>query len=127
MAKINRKQLSKANRLNVYYKYDKHCAYCGCELEYRDMQIDHIKAVYKSELDGENADESIENLMPACRMCNFYKSTFSIEQFRERLHSLHTRLKEQFIFRLALKYGIVELDLKPIEFYFEKNEKEGEK
>jgi 5-methylcytosine-specific restriction endonuclease McrA len=124
MAKINRKQLSKANRLKVYYKYDKHCAYCGCDLEYEDMQIDHIKAVYKSELDKENADESFENLMPACRMCNFYKSTFSIEQFRERLHSLHVRLNEQFIFRLALKYGIVNLNSKPIVFYFEKVEKE---
>ena len=27
----------------VYAKYNGHCAYCGCEIDYKDMQIDHIK------------------------------------------------------------------------------------
>lgn len=22
------------------------CAYCGCDLEYKDMQVDHVKSVY---------------------------------------------------------------------------------
>lgn len=29
-------------REEVYSKYNGHCAYCGCRLEYKDMQVDHI-------------------------------------------------------------------------------------
>lgn len=28
----------------VYAKYNGHCAYCGCEIDYKDMQVDHIKS-----------------------------------------------------------------------------------
>ena len=32
----------------VYAKYKGHCAYCGCELEMKDMQIDHIVPKYRN-------------------------------------------------------------------------------
>lgn len=35
---MKRKNFTKAERELVYQKYDKHCAYCGKELEYKDMQ-----------------------------------------------------------------------------------------
>ena len=41
------KAIPKATREAVYRKYNGHCAYCGCELEYKDMQVDHAKSVYK--------------------------------------------------------------------------------
>jgi len=34
--------VSKAMRQNVYNKYNGHCAYCGCHINYKDMQVDHI-------------------------------------------------------------------------------------
>lgn len=37
-----RKPIPKHIRQKVYEKYDGHCAYCGCKLEYKDMQVDHI-------------------------------------------------------------------------------------
>lgn len=116
-----RKSISKSTRKIVYQKYNGRCAYCGCELEYKDMQIDHIRSVYWN-----NGDNEIDNLMPACRMCNFYKSTYSLEEFRERLQTLTERLEKTFIYRLAKKYGIVEEHKKPIRFYFEKRGRENE-
>lgn len=69
---------------------------------------------------GKDGGNDIDNLLPACRMCNFYKSTFSIDVFRKYLESLHERLRKPFIYRLALKYGLVEENRKKIKFYFER-------
>ena len=66
------------------------------------MQVDHIESVYW--YDGEN---KIDNYNPACRMCNFYKSTMTIEDFRRQLGKIVERLEKVFIFRLAKKYGLI--------------------
>jgi 5-methylcytosine-specific restriction endonuclease McrA len=42
-----RKAISKKMRLEVYNKYNGHCAYCGKELEYKDMQVDHLIPVQR--------------------------------------------------------------------------------
>jgi hypothetical protein len=106
-----RKAISKAMRQQVYDSLNGHCGYCGCKITIKEMQIDHIEAVYlhEKELKAGKAQEinSIENYMPACRMCNFYKSTMSIESFRKQLETLPERLDKIFIYRLAKKYGIV--------------------
>lgn len=117
-----RKSISKEVRKIVYEKYGGHCAYCGCELSLSEMQVDHIKSVYKSEYIGEEADDCLDNYMPSCRQCNFYKSTFDLETFRKRITDImFQRLKEDFNYRLALKYGMIfETEQKPIVFYFEK-------
>ena len=119
------KPITKAKRIEVWNKYKHHCAYCGCELEYKDMQVDHIDSVYtycdykkEKTLDEING---IDNLMPSCKQCNFYKSTFTIEEFRERLSVvLMKNVQKTFQYRLALKYGLIEENIKPIKFYFEK-------
>ena len=36
------KTISKKTRVAVYEKYDGHCAYCGKEIEYKNMQLDHM-------------------------------------------------------------------------------------
>lgn len=126
------KQISKKKRILVWEKYDHHCAYCGCQLEYKDMQVDHIKSVYQhndladtNERYEENymsQDElnEVDNLMPSCRMCNFYKGASNIEAFREKLSStLMENVRKPFDYRLALKYGLIKEDIKPIKFYFE--------
>lgn len=117
---MTRKQIPKRIREQVYQKYNGRCAYCGCEVDYNDMQVDHVISVY-----GNNGSNDIDNLMPSCRMCNFYKSTFSIEVFRKHLETLHERLRKPFIYRLALKYGLIEECKNKVVFYFEK-EKENE-
>ena len=34
--------ISKSKREAVYRKYNGHCAYCGREIAYKDMQVDHF-------------------------------------------------------------------------------------
>ena len=118
------KPIPKKIRLALYEKYNHKCAYCGCDLEYNDMQVDHKAPVYvhtdlKQDMTVEEMyDES--NFLPACRQCNFYKSTMSIEEFRKRLGStMMNNLQKNFNYKLAIKYGLVVEHTKPVVFYFE--------
>ena len=111
-----RQAISKKTREIVYNKYDGHCAYCGCELDIKDMQVDHFAPVY---LFGDNIN--INNLMPSCRPCNFYINTLTIKKFREQLGEIKSRLeRDSFIYRMAKKYGLIEEKDKEIQFYYEK-------
>ena len=105
--------MKKELRHKVWNKYNKRCAYCGTELEYKQLQVDHIDAKY---LGG---SDELSNYNPSCRGCNFYKSTFTIDGFRNQLKSLHERLFKIFIVKMAVRYGI--LYYKPFseKFYFE--------
>lgn len=115
---VKRRRLTKAQRLQVYEKYDGKCAYCGSHISLDEMQVDHIKPLA---LGG--ADD-ISNFAPACRMCNFYKSTLTIEKFREQLGLLKGRLEKDFTYRLALKYGLIRECNKPVDFFFERRKDE---
>lgn len=110
--------MKKKLREMVWNKYDKRCAYCGTEIEYQQMQVDHIAAKH---LGGE---DFIENYNPSCRQCNFYKGTHSIEGFKKRLATITERIKKPFIVRLAMQYGLI--SFKPFEgkFYFEKRKEQ---
>lgn len=111
---VKRKAISKKIRLKVYEKYNGHCAYCGCDLELKEMQVDHIESLY-----WYGGAEEIGNYMPACRACNFYKSTMPLDKFREQLQTIPDRLEKDFTYRLSKKYGIVKEVGIPIRFYFE--------
>lgn len=119
-----RKPIPKKIRKQVYAKYNGHCAYCGCELAYKDMQVDHIESVERAFWMGKEADNSINNYNPACRQCNFYKSTYPLEMFRENItKTMIPNLQKNFNYRLAIKYGFVEeKEIKPVVFYFEKQQ-----
>ena len=129
---VKRKTLSRKVRQQVYEKYDGHCAYCGCELAYKDMQVDHVDPCYRNDPESKTGNEvkksadelnQLDNLMPSCRMCNFYKSVSTLEAFRKRLQeTLLPNVERPFQFRLAQKYGLVEVHEKPIRFYFEEVE-----
>ncbi len=115
MANAKRKVISKELREAVYRKYNGHCAYCGEKITYREMQVDHFAPVY---LFGDNI--SISNLMPACRMCNFRKGTLTVTKFREELEKTVERLRrDSFMFRMAEKYGIINVHYAPVVFYYE--------
>lgn len=118
------KAIPKKKRLELYEKYNHRCAYCGCELEYKDMQVDHIKSVYVNTDLTTNMTEkemySDRNLLPACRQCNLYKSTMTLDQFRERLQTtLIENITKSFQWRLAEKYGLVQYTPREIKFYYE--------
>ena len=115
---------SKKTREEVYKKYDGHCAYCGKEIEYKDMQVDHMysKAYGESyaRIVGKVELESMENYMPACRRCNHYKRADSLEQFRKSMNYLHERLEKIYIVKVAIDFGILKLEKFDGKFYFEK-------
>lgn len=114
-----RAKLSAKIRRAVYAKYGGRCAYCGIKIGLGQMQVDHIKPVYVAELHEGQADNSMDNLLPACRDCNFYKSTFSLEDFRARLATVYKRIPGSLQARLSYKYGMITTPSR-IEFYFEK-------
>lgn len=118
------KAIPKKIRLSLYDKYNHKCAYCGCDLEYKDMQIDHIASVYANTDINNNMTEeemySEKNLLPACRQCNFYKSSMTLEDFRKRIRIvMMNNLRKNFGYRMAIKYGLVVENNKDIVFYFE--------
>jgi 5-methylcytosine-specific restriction endonuclease McrA len=118
----------KINREQILLKYDSHCAYCGKEITLKEMQIDHIephwhtlteKQANKSKI--KKGTHNIDNLNPSCTRCNKWKSTYSIEQFREVVQTSLVRLERDTPnFRLARDYGLLSINKKNIVFYFEK-------
>ena len=112
-----RKRISDKMRQEIFEKYEGRCAYCGKKFASRkDMRVDHVHAVA---LGG--ADD-INNYLPACHDCNFYKSSFCIEDFRENLSGIVERLaKREITFRLAVAYGLISInDNKKIDFLFDR-------
>ncbi len=129
---MKRKTLSRKTRQAVYEKYGGHCAYCGCALDYKDMQVDHVDSCFLNDPENRGGHKykkspeelnQLDNLMPSCRMCNFYKGTETIEDFRQKLQeTLLPNTVRPFQFRLAEKYGLVERhEKRKIFFYFEQD------
>lgn len=118
MLQRKRKSIPKKVRQAVYDKYGGRCAYCGEPLQYKDMQVDHLVSVMYR-----NGSDDMSNLMPSCRLCNFYKGTDTVEQFRANLAEIPRRLAEhkqhRVIYNLAKKHGMVVETGSNIEFFFE--------
>ena len=116
---MKRKTISKAVRLEVFKKCNGHCAYCGCILEYKDMQVDHVIP-----LNGwsEQGVDSFENMLPACRSCNHYKSRSTLENFRKMIEAMpDTLMRDSVTYKNAVRFGLVIPNKHPIKFYFEKD------
>lgn len=106
--------IPKKTRQLVYDKYGGHCAYCGKNIAYKDMQVDHVNPRYYG------GSDDIDNLMPSCRACNFRKGTFPLEYFRNEIKNQCDSLCKTFQGRMSLAYGLIERVDKPIVFFFEK-------
>lgn len=107
------------DRQQVYNKYNGHCAYCGKKITIKDMQVDHIKPIA-----GGGTDD-LNNLNPSCRLCNHYKRAEPLEIFRSwKLAGIVERLKKNYIFRVALAYGMIEIKGWDKKFYYERKENE---
>lgn len=114
-----RRSFGKKVREQVFAKTHGHCAYCGCELTLDKMQVDHI---YPFEKGGSN---ELDNLFPACWLCNYRKKAFTVDEFREMLADIPRCLfKAYTTYDLAVKYGLIVLKEEPVEFYFERMCKE---
>lgn len=113
-----RKQLSRQERLQVYEKCNGHCAYCGCELPFKDMQVDHIIPLA---LINDDKSETFLNYLPACRSCNHYKSAMSLETFRRMIERMpDVLMRDSVTYKNAVRFGLVTPTPHKVEFYFEK-------
>lgn len=105
----NRKRLSLRERSLIYNKFNGRCAYCG--KREKNLEIDHLKPL---NLGG---SDSIDNMLPACHLCNRYKDDKTIEEFRESLNCITKGFGSNFA--IAKNFGMVEEHIKDIKFYFE--------
>ena len=106
----------------VWKKYGGRCAYCGREIAYKDMQVDHFLPLRAWGIEDAGTND-ISNLMPACRMCNHYKRANTLETFRRYIAEIPRKLREDYIYKVGVAYGNIVENEKPIVFFFEK---EGE-
>nr|DAI89472.1 MAG TPA: RECOMBINATION ENDONUCLEASE VII [Caudoviricetes sp.] len=123
-------------RQKVYKKLNGHCAYCGREILIKDMQIDHIipqlnfEWIFKNNIQDmipeflihltESDLHHIDNLNPACRVCNKWKSTYHLELFRSEIQDQVKRLQlRSSNYRIAKLYGLIEETEAKVKFYFE--------
>lgn len=91
------------------------CAYCGIELSYEDMQVDHVEALRN---DGK---DDLANMLPACRSCNHYKHTLTVDKFREMVERGPEILaRDSVAYRMAVRFGTVKPSPKKVVFFFEK-------
>ena len=111
--------ISKAKREAVYQKYNGHCAYCGREILYQDMQVDHFIPLRSFGVESAESND-ISNLMPACRMCNHYKRANSLETFRRAIEAIPQKLRRDYIYKIGVAYGNIIENEKPVVFYFER-------
>lgn len=118
--------ISKKVREAVYQKYNGHCAYCGREITYKDMQVDHFQPLRAWGIEDAGTDD-ISNLMPSCRMCNHYKRANSLETFRRYIQEIPKKLHENYIYKVGVVYGNVTETERPIVFYFENGSEENDK
>jgi hypothetical protein len=115
------KQLTKDQRMEIYKKYDGRCAYCGKGLDYGEMEVDHLVPVRNfSDPNDANFDD---NLMPACRRCNGYKRATKLGYFRMLLTTIHQRVMNDYLVKVARDYGVIEFHPFDGVFYFEKVKK----
>ena len=122
---------SKKKRKEVYEKYCGRCAYCGSLIKYKDMQVDHvIPQHHYSEQYGclivnsrkftDYGVHDMQNLKPACRICNKFKASFTLERFRSELQAQVERARTYSAnFRMAEKFNLISIKNQKIKFYFE--------
>ncbi len=104
--------MRKAEREQVWLKYDKHCAYCGKILKYTELQVDHIKPKRRGRWVKYGGPDEMSNYNPSCRRCNHYKRKYSLKRFSQLIRTLHLRIEDHYINKIALDYGII-VEIKP--------------
>lgn len=115
-SKIKRRRLTPAERKMIYDKMQGHCAYCGEKITITKMQVDHVKSLY-----GEGGTDTLDNMLPACRSCNHYKGSCTLEGFREMLGKMpDTLMRDSVTYKNAVRYGLVIPQPHKVVFYFEK-------
>ena len=111
----------RASKSKILAKTNGHCIYCGTKLvATKNFSIDHVMPRCN---DGDN---TIENLVPACRSCNSAKRTRDLDEFRfyramqefKKIHGVSFS-QEQIKFLESMD---VFLDIPEYRFWFEEQD-----
>ena len=117
----------KINRQEVYNKCNGHCAYCGKDINLKQMQVDHKEPLFRNSTDKElkwykreRGTDDIDNLLPSCARCNRWKSTYTIEQFRDEISQQVRRLNDyNNNYRMSKDYNLIQETNLSVIFYYE--------
>ncbi len=112
--------MKKELRQKVHFKYCGKCAYCGKDVAYKDFQVDHIISQNRFHGRSRSKANDFENLNPSCRRCNHYKRSYTLEDFRHLMKTIHERIAKQYINKVAIDYDIITLNPFDGKFYFER-------
>jgi 5-methylcytosine-specific restriction endonuclease McrA len=108
------RSFSKNKRRYLFGLCGGRCAYCGRDIVFEDLHVDHVVALSKG---GSNEND---NLLPACKECNASKGQFSIEEYRDSIQNYHEQFaKTNVKYRNAVTYGIITPHRRDITFYYE--------
>lgn len=114
------RKINKDERRQIYEKFDGHCAYCGREITYGEMRVDHVIPLREGGID------EVENMFPVCSVCNRYKKGNEIEAFRRGISTIPKKLeRDVFTYRVGIIYGFLPIKRQNVVFYFEKVEEEN--
>jgi 5-methylcytosine-specific restriction endonuclease McrA len=120
-------------REQIFIKFNGRCAYSGTILE-SDWQIDHVIPVVR--INGKmihQSNDCIENMVPVQKLINHYKHSYTLNDLRYLLSSLHIRLsklpknprtekgrkRKEYLLKVASYFCITENNPFSGVFYFE--------
>lgn len=120
-------KIDKETRLRVWRKFDCKCSYCGNDLDYKKMQVDHFIPLRRNDTEKQldwykvkRGTNDFENLFPSCARCNRWKSDMKIERFRKEIELQFERLiRDSNQFRMAFDFGIIKQGEKKVKFWYE--------
>lgn len=100
------------------------CFYCGCELGNK-WDADHFHPVIRHPTTGKMLIpelDVIDNLVPSCKPCNNFKHSSNLEGFRWLVSSQFENVpKNSTGMRQLMRLGLVDINKKPVVFWFEKS------
>ena len=114
--------MKKEKREKIYNKFNGRCAYCGTEIKYNDMQVDHYWPQFLAHFQPKLDNNRFENLMPSCRKCNIHKGGMKPEVWRKELERQVSMLRNNAQFDRALRFNRIQItEALAIIFHFEKH------
>lgn len=116
------RKLTRKEREEIYEKGKGHCCYCGTKIEYKDMQVDHMKPLKKG------GSDTLKNMLPICRSCRHYKNKNDVEEFRKYLQGIPKKLeRDSAQFEVGKRFGLIRETQEQVTFFFEEMEGKEDK